>query len=302
MLDTSKLKPLNLETIQPPMNITLVTPISGLPELRDYIAEKVATKNLIGLDTETNWCGDFFFRRVRTIQVGDKTRQFVIDLREFAGSLDKLTETQGYFKCHPIYQEIIDILRPALCNNLVLKVGQNLAFEYVVLYWSFGIRIWHLYSTDLAERVIQAGAISLKKMTEFSMQAIVARRFGMLVDKDEQDTFWTEAPLTPKQLRYAAFDTRMPISMREHQVREMTVDQLLSTAQIENDALGSYSDMHLNGMKNDGPRWMKRIDKVNAERKEQLKALDVEFIKKVGRKEDQIEVAFRPYDASVDLA
>ena len=271
------------------MNITLVTPTQGIPELNAYIAEKIATHGHMGLDTETNWCGDFFFRRVRTIQVGDKTRQFVIDLREFAGSLDKLTETQGYYKCHHIYQEIIDILKPALCSNKVLKVGQNLSFEYIVLYWSFGIRIWHLFSTDLAERVIQAGAISLKKMTEFSMKAIVARRFKVLVDKDEQDTFWTEEPLSPKQLRYAAFDTRMPLSMREHQLREMTADQLVSTGQIENDALGSYADMHLNGMLCEKDGWMKRIDNVIAERKEQLKVLDVEFIKKVGRKEDQID-------------
>lgn len=289
MTDISTLKTLNLETLQPPLRTTLVTPSSGLPELKAYIDDKVATKKYICLDTETNWCGDFFFRRVRTIQVGDKSKQFVIDLREFAGSLDKLTETQGYYKCHSIYQEIIDILRPALCNNLVLKIGQNLSFEYTVLYWSFGIRIWHLYSTDLAERVIQAGAISLKKMSEFSMQSIVARRFGFLVDKDEQDTFWTEAPLTPKQLRYAAFDVVIPASMCEHQMKEMTVDRLLSTSQIENDALGSYADMHLNGMKVDKEPWMKRIDAVIAERIEQLKLLDVEFIKKVGRKEDQID-------------
>src|ERR1019366_198132 len=245
-----------------------------LEELRSFISEKLATGGLMGLDTETNWCNDFFFRRIRTIQVGDKTKQFVIDLREFAGSLDKLTETQGYYKCHPIYQEIIDILKPALCDNKVLKVGQSLSFEYTVLYWSFGIRIWHLFSTDLAERVVQAGNISLKKMAEFSMREIVARRFGMLVDKNEQDTFWTEAPLTQKQIDYAAFDTRMPISMREYQLREMSVDKLIATGQIENDALGAYADMHLNGMLNDGTRSMKRIDNVMAERTEQLKVLD----------------------------
>jgi DNA polymerase I-like protein with 3'-5' exonuclease and polymerase domains len=180
----------------------------------------------------------------------------------------------------------------------VLKVGQNLAFEYTVMWWNFGQRIWHLYSTDLAERVIQAGAISLKKMSEFSMAAIVARRFGVQVDKTEQGTFDLKSPLTQTQINYAAFDVRMPLSMREHQLREMTKDQLLSTAQIENDALGSYADMHLNGMRIDCPRWMKRIDAVIERRKEELKTLDESFIPVVGRKDSQIdfwEMAQREY-------
>jgi DNA polymerase I-like protein with 3'-5' exonuclease and polymerase domains len=289
MIDSALLKPLILSELKPPMNVTLVTPDSGLAELSGFIAEKLATRGILGLDTETNWCNDFFFRKVRTIQVGDKEKQFVIDLLPFAGSSEALSNNQGRYTLHECFKPIFDILSPALCDNKVLKVGQNLAFEYIVLYWGFGQRIWHLYSTDLAERVIQAGAISLKKMSEFSMASIVARRFGMLVDKTEQEGFDLETPLTFKQIEYAAFDTRMPLSMREHQLREMTVDMLLATSQIENDALGSYADMHLNGMLNDGPRWMKRIDAVLERRQGELKILDVEFLKLMGHKTEQID-------------
>src|ERR1019366_3016449 len=98
-----------------------------------------------------------------------------------------------------------------------------------------------------------------------------------------------ESPLTPEMIAYAAFDARMPLSMRESQIREMSADRLLSTAQIENDALGSYTDMHLFGMLCDGPRWMKRINKVFEERIEKLKILDETFIPKVGRKDEQID-------------
>src|ERR1035437_758618 len=276
------LKPIIFAELQPPMNVTLVTPDSGLPELKAFLD----SARIIGLDTETNWCGDFFFRKVRTIQVGDKNQQFVIDLLAFEKDL---SETQGYYKLHDSYKPIFDILRPVLCNNRVLKVGQNLSFEYTVLCWSFGQRIWHLYSTDLAERVIQAGRISLKRMTEFSMASIVARRFGMEVNKEQQSSFDLETPLTQVQIEYAAFDTRMPLSMRESQIREMSADRLLSTAQIENDALGSYTDMHLYGLLCEGTRWMKRIDHVMEERVGQLKVLDAEFITKVGRKDEQID-------------
>ena len=35
--------------------------------------------------------------------------------------------------------------------------------------------------------------------------------------------------------------------MRQAQVNIMTAAQLLATAQIENDAIGTFTDMHLNG-------------------------------------------------------
>ena len=289
MPDITNLKPLDLSKLSPPMNITLVTPDSGLPELSSFIAKKLNTRGLVGLDTETNWCNEFSTRKIRTIQIGDKEKQFVIDLLPFAGSSEALSNNQGQYKLHECFKPVLDILTPVICNNVVLKVGQNLSFEYMVFLWSFGVRIWHLYSTDLAERVIQAGAISLKKMSEFSMASIVSRRFGMLVDKAEQDSFDLETPLTEKQILYAAFDTRMPISMREHQMRELTADQLITTAQIENDALGAYADMHLNGLRLNSERWMERINAVMARRLDELKILDEEFIKVQGRKTEQID-------------
>ena len=271
------------------MKVTLVTPSAGMPELSAYVAGKVRDRQPMGFDTETNWVNDFYFRKVRCIQVGDKEQQFVIDLLAFAGSTEKLCSAQGNYRCDPVFQPLFDILAPALCGNAVLKVGQNLSFEYIVMFWNFGHRIWHLYSTDLAERVIQAGRISLKKMAEFSMAQIVARRFKLGIDKEQQDKFDLENPLTPEMITYAAFDTRMPFSMMESQIREMTKDQLLTTTQIENDAIGSYQDMQLNGLLLDGPRWLKRLDDVVERRKGELEILDAEFIKVVGKKNEQID-------------
>jgi len=289
MPEVSTMKVLDLEHLNPPMNVTVVTPSDGLPKLAAWISEKIKTRSPMGFDTESNWVHDFFFRILRTIQVGDKEQQFVIDLLAFAGTPEKLASSQGYYKLDPIYKPIFDILTPALCGNAVLKVGQNLSFEYEVMYWNFGQRIWHLYSTDLAERVIQAGRISLKRMVEFSMRRIVERRFSVTVDKEEQDKFEPDAVLTPKMILYAAFDTRMPLSMRESQIQEMTKDLLLSTALIENDALGSYTDMHLNGLLLDGQRWLKRLEGVVARRVDELRLLDIEFIRLMGKKNEQID-------------
>lgn len=289
MIDTTLLKPLVLSVLDPPMDIVLVQNAEGLEKMKAFL--DTLKSGVVGIDTETNWCNDFYFRKVRTIQVGNKEQQFVIDLLAFAGSPEKLAESQGFYKLNPIYKTIFDILTPVLCSNNWLKVGQNLSFEYMVFFWNFGQRIWHLYSTDLAERVIQAGNISLKRMTEFSMQAIVARRFGMLVDKGEQDKFTLDGPLTPEMIAYAAFDTRMPLAMREHQLRELTKDQLLTVAQIENDAIGAFQDMHLTGQRIDCERWRRRIETVIERRKASFKTLDETLIPIVGRKTEQIDFA-----------
>ena len=167
-----QLRPIDLGALQPALKPVLVKDEQGLLMLNNYITRKrLAGDFAIGLDTETNICDDFWFRRVRTIQIGDRDEQYVIDLLYFAGSKDRLIATQGEYGVNSegVYDRIFEILSPMLCTKDFLKVGQNLAFEYMVFWWNFGKRIWHLFSTDMAERVIQAGTISLKKMAEFSM-------------------------------------------------------------------------------------------------------------------------------------
>ena len=282
-----QLKPIVFSELNPPLSVILVRDENGLQELKSFLdAEKV-----IGLDTETTVTDDFWFRRCRTIQIGNRDKQFVIDLLAFAGSKDKLISTQGEYGINTegVYDPIFKVLEPALCSNSHLKVGQSLSFDYTVLWWNFGKRIWHLYSTDMAERVIQAGTISLKKMGEFSMASIAARHFGLLIDKTEQEGFDLETPLTQAQINYAAFDVRFPHAMRQAQVNIMTADQLLSTAQIENDALGTFSDMSLNGQNLDDERWKARIAHTLERRAGELKVLDEGFMPIVGNKNNQID-------------
>jgi len=287
-----QLKSLVLSELNPPLNTTLVVDEAGLAELKEYIAQKRVKQDFaVGLDTETNVVDDFYYRRVRTIQIGDRDKQFVIDLLAFAGSKDVLIATQGNYgaNCGTAYDSIFEVLEPVICTDQFLKVGQNLGFEYSVFHWNFGRRIWHLYSTDMAERVIQAGTISLKKMGEFSMAAIAARHFSLLIDKTQQKSFDLESPLEPEQIEYAAFDVRFPFAMRQAQMNIMTPAQLLATAQIENDAIGTFTDMHLWGQNLDDDRWKERIKHVIERRVEELKILDEGFIPYVGSKHNQVD-------------
>src|SRR6185295_1322587 len=287
MDDVAIYKPLVPADLKPPMNITLVQDGAGLERLAKGMARILALQvPIAGVDTETNFVHDFWNRRVRTIQIGDKDEQFVIDLLPFAGSEEKLIESQAHYGKYngTLYEPIFKILTPVLCTAKVLKVGQNLSFEYEVFNWNFGKCIWHLYSTDLAEKVIHAGRIGLKKYKEFSMLRIMQRYFGVTINKDEQKHFDLCSPLTQEQIDYAALDIRTPLAMRLAQLKVLTAEQLLATVQIENDALGTYVDMHLVGQNMDDERWLKRIEAVKLRRIQEVKTLDESFIPIVGTK------------------
>jgi DNA polymerase I-like protein with 3'-5' exonuclease and polymerase domains len=281
-----------MHELSPPMNITTIRDSTGLQKLRAYFKRKLeAGETFVGFDTETNLTPDFWLRRVRTMQFGDKNEQYVVDLLALAGTKDRLVESQGNYGINngDTYKELKEIIEPVLCSNSFLKVGQNLAFEYEVMKWNFGLRIWNLFSTDLAERVIRAGEISLKKYSEFSMVEIFKRYFNLEIDKTEQSSFNLEDPLTEKQIEYAAFDTRAPISMWQRQLQILSKDQLVTTALIENDAIGSYVDMHLNGQNLNDEKWIARIEATKLRRIEEIKILDENFLPIVGHKLNQID-------------
>lgn len=286
------LPPLLLGSLSPALNPTLVVDGVGLDKLSKFVS-RTASEALpvIGLDTETNMTVDFYWRRVRTIQVGDKHEQFVIDLLAFAGSENMLAESQGSYGINngAVYRPIFDILGPVLTTNNFLKVGQHLPFEYEVLKWNFGQRIWNLYSIDLAERVIQAGAMSLKNYPFFSLESQVGRYFKVQIDKSKQTTFDLKTPLTQEQIDYGALDIRMPLAIRQKQLLVLDRDRLSATVQIENDCLGSYTDMHLNGQRINKERWLRRIEKTKAQRIEDVKTLDTFFTPVVGNKHDAID-------------
>lgn len=289
MLEVSNYKPLVISELIPSMHISLVNDSEGLREMREWLGAQ--TEKIIGIDTETNVVVDFYFRRIRTIQLGNKNRQFVIDLLSFSGSEENLINSQGFYGKNNgnLYTELKEVLDPVLCSNEWLKVGQNLAYEYEVLKWNMGMRIWHLYSTDLAERVLQAGVIYFKRYAEFSMEALTKRYFDLQIDKSHQTTFDLKSPLTKEQIEYAALDIRMPLALRLLQMKRLLSEQLLTTATIENDAIGSFTDMHLNGQNLDDARWMRRVAAVKERRIEELKTLDKGFIPIVGLKSEAID-------------
>jgi DNA polymerase I-like protein with 3'-5' exonuclease and polymerase domains len=276
-----ELKPL---VLTPPLNVTYITDVAGLEKLKDFFTRC----KILGWDIETTPLKDFFFRRTRLIQFGNQEEQYVIDLLAFCGGDSELLyKAQGYYGLHipDCLRPVVDTIAPVLTSKEWLKVGVNLSFEYENIYWQFGIRAFNFFDCAMVERCIWAGAHSLKDYGYYSMEEMMARYFGVQIDKSWQESFNLTDPLVPEQIDYAALDTRTPIAMRKVQILILqgetyytlqrknpgaakflkdidpivTGDNLVSVAQIENDAIGAFQDMHVHGERIDRPRWMERI-------------------------------------------
>lgn len=307
--------------LNPPPNITRVVDATGLAKLQDFFNR---CGNECGWDIETTPLKDFFWRKVRTIQFGNAQEQYVIDLKAFCHVdparmvADALYDAQGYYGKNVAFflKPVLDVIEPVLTNPNFLKVGVNLGFEYMTMYWNFGIRSCGFWDCSLAERVIYAGLHSLKDYEFYSLEEMFGRYFLMQVDKTLQTSFDLEGELSDAQCEYAALDTRTPIAIRTIQLLILSGktprgllaagkpklaeylrrvdplvlgDNLMESAKIENDAIGAFQDMHIHGERIDRPRWMARYEKNFAVYMDLIRnTLDPIFLPLVGSKHENL--------------
>jgi DNA polymerase-1 len=267
--------------LNPPLNVTVVEDLNGLDRLTDFFSRC----SVFGLDTETNIVPTFFNRRIRTIQLGDRHEQYVIDLLPFAGSGQSLRNSQGNYKPVGQLATVAEVLKPALESNRWLKVGANLQFDYEVLKWCMGLRPWNFYDVQLAEKVLYAGEVGFFESGFWALDDLVARYLGMQISKEQQKTFDLDHALTDKQIAYAALDTRLPIAIKNVQRPRLEKATLLRASQIEFDAIPAFGDMHLNGFRLDRSEWLKLVASNRILKAEVVARLDEFFVPIVGRKE-----------------
>lgn len=278
-----ELKPLVLSALKPALNPTVVVDGSGLQKVTDFISRV----SVLGLDTETNVTNRFYNRQLRTIQIGDRNEQYIIDLLPFVdGNSELLVSAQRDYgkNLTPGLRAIADTLRPALDSKSHLKVGMNLQFEYEMLLWNLGIRTWNNYGIDLVDKVLEAGNIPLFMKGVFNLEGIVARRLKYQITKDEQKTFNHTDPLTENQIVYAALDIRLPLAVKNVQADLLTKANLWRAAQIENEAIPAFGDMRLNGVIIDKEKWLALYEAVKDKHKANVRALDEFFVPVVGKK------------------
>jgi DNA polymerase I-like protein with 3'-5' exonuclease and polymerase domains len=274
--------------MQPAMNPFLVVDGAGLDKMVSYLT-RVATsaQPAFGLDTETDIQENFLEQRLRTIQVGAKDEQYVIDLLAFAETSENLKSLQGFRKTSKCFEPVVNALRPFLDSNSVLKIGHGLQFEYEMLSWNLGLYTWHLWCTLIVERVRWAGLQPFKRKGFWGMEHLVERYLKVRMSEESeqlQKSFDLCTPLTDEQVLYAAIDTRLPMGVYHGQKLVCASDRLLETAQIENDYIPANGDMHINGFKLDRDAWMKLVDEQTTRHTEHVRVMDTFFLPIVGKK------------------
>lgn len=271
-------KPCIPSEMNPPLAAVLVTDASGMANVAGFLC----TVKEFGLDIETNVVKHFFERRIRTIQIGNRYNQYVIDMLAFAGSTEVLLNGMGHYRHDPCFKPVVETLRPFLESSTHTKVGHGLDFEYETLKWNLGLRPFCFWDTLEVEKVIYAGQVHYFAHNFWGLEDLTARYCGLEISKDAQKSFNLTDPLTQEQIEYAALDVRFPVAIKSGQMLQVERAKLQKTVEIENDAIPAFGDMHLNGLMIDQETWKAELERVNTLHQKNIESLDEQFIPLVG--------------------
>jgi DNA polymerase I-like protein with 3'-5' exonuclease and polymerase domains len=280
-------KVLNIHTLTPPLNPVVITDGAGLDRVRSYLSRVTA----YAMDYETNIVPTIFHRRARTLQLGDRNEQYIIDMMALADGKENLIRDQGFYgrSKAPWLRALTEVVRPSFESRTHLKIGHRLQFEYEVSKWCLGLRPWNFYDTNLAENVLYTGLHDFFETGFWGMEDLSRRYFGMEIEKGVQKQDWLkEEPLNDIDIAYCALDCRVPTAIRDMQLVKLEKAGLLFTVQIENDAIPAFGDMKINGFYLHPESWRELEADNRRELKEAVASMDEIFIPVVGKNEPPI--------------
>jgi len=213
----------NISLCRPSRNFSTYPSVSP-KDILDYFEDKEE----IQVDTETYGL-DPHTKDIITLQLGDRDRQFVIDVR----SVNIL-----------LFKDLIE-------NRLAYL--QNAKFDYKMLLKK-GIVLTKVYDTMLAEAVIFNGFPDRK----LALAAMCKEYLGVEMEKETRGTFTSLAgdPLMDKQIRYAGTDVVYLQDIAKYQQWYIRRYDLQYAVDVENQVSLPLADIEYNGMYLNEKRWM----------------------------------------------
>jgi DNA polymerase I-like protein with 3'-5' exonuclease and polymerase domains len=211
--------------------------------------EDLATRNAIGLDTETTDL-DPYLARLRLIQLATSDSVYIVDLNHFAHS--DLKES-----------EALAPLRKLLTSPRPIKIAHNAKFDAKFIKHNLGVDIVGLFDTLLASQLVSAGDIEERH----GLEAIAGRYLNEAVDKSERLSNW-EFELSESQLQYAARDAAVLLPLREKLIDRIKSLSLVQCAQLEFECVMPVVDLELAGFYMDKTRWLEQLAIVEEKRGE----------------------------------
>jgi DNA polymerase I-like protein with 3'-5' exonuclease and polymerase domains len=219
------------------------------PDQLRRAVEQLATKQVIGLDTETTDL-DPYISRLRLVQLATPDNVFIIDLDKF--SRHDLKRSGDFAS----FRELLHASRP-------IKIAHNSKFDAKFIKHNFGVDLGGLFDTLLASQLVSAGDIEERH----GLEAIAGRYLNEAVDKTERLSNW-EFELSEAQLQYAARDAAVLIPLREKLVEKIKANALIDCAKLEFECVMPVVDLELAGFFMDKARWLEQLAIVEKRRAE----------------------------------
>jgi DNA polymerase I-like protein with 3'-5' exonuclease and polymerase domains len=164
----------------------------------------------------------------------------------------------------------LDNVKPLLENNLI--IGHNLKFDSKFLKYHFGVTLYNVYDTYLAE-IILSGGLYAGKQGVTGLSDLVFKYCGQQMSKQEQRGFRYGVPLTPEQKQYAANDLKYLPEIFKKQQAKIKLLGLENVINIEMKALPAIVWLELSGINVDRERLNELQKEIDTRRREAEQSL-----------------------------
>ena len=98
-------------------------------------------------------------------------------------------------------------LTPIFANPKIEKVFHAIEYDIICLKRDFGFEVANIFDTMQATRILGEKQVGL--------DAILAAKLGIVINKKYQKADWADRPLSPEMLNYARLDTHYLLPLRD---------------------------------------------------------------------------------------
>jgi DNA polymerase I len=224
-----------------------ITRKDQLPDVLSFIANN----SLLAYDVEATGL-DPHTEKVLLIQIGNKQRQFVLDV-------------------HKLGNELIQVVLEKLNSEDIVKIMHNGKYDYQMTLTNFGVELHPIADTLLADHLLSQG----KKANKHSLDIVLEKYLGVTVNKEQQSSFIGMElgdDFTDYQLEYARIDTEFLVPLFAHLTSLLKERDMYDLSLLEYNTIRATAALELNGIHIDPVKWLalqaiaqKKADEYKAE-------------------------------------
>jgi ribonuclease D len=176
--------------------------IETLPRL-EGVARHLGQAEIIGVDLEADSMYHYF-EKVCLLQIATESVSYVMD---------------------PLALRDLSALRPVFSNPRIRKIFHGADYDIRSLYRDFRFEVENLFDTQLACKFLG--------LRESGLEALLRSRFHVELNKKYQRADWSQRPLSPEMVEYAAMDGRYLIPLARILEKELEEKGRLSWVEEE---------------------------------------------------------------------